>query len=73
MTTSLTGRKAMLAERRRMHRERVANCNHRYDSPRWAGILGWRYDCSKCGDMFVPHLHEDCERCELHPSTEERQ
>lgn len=44
-----------------------AACVHRYDRPRWAGILGWRTNCSLCGGTFVPGQHTVGDGCERHP------
>jgi len=49
---------------------RTANCSHRYDRPRWAGILGWRDDCSKCGSQYSPYDHWVDDGCEYHPNRE---
>lgn len=56
-----------MARRRAEDAARREACVHRYDRPRWAGILGWRNDCSKCGDMFVPDRHAPDDGCEYHP------
>lgn len=46
---------------------RWKTCAHRYDRVRWAGILGWRVDCSKCFHHFIPDDHDGCTTCEAHP------
>ena len=48
-------------ERFRDRREQDAHirehCEHPSSLPYWAGVLGWKYGCTNCGEL-VPDPHE---------------